>query len=355
MKIAITSDIHNHYFKDFDRLTKDGRSFRLSLYEKSLWFVWEYCKKNGINYWVDAGDFFHSRESITLPVLDMVGNFFSECEEKESKSGKIFKYFLKGNHDTNNKVGDITSLSILSKYGKVIKNTSLEGISLANSMSCFIKFIPWGKEDFVEQVNNSKSNLVIAHRMLKGSKVNNTILDGESLKGLDYSKFDNIFCGHVHEYQKIQDNVYYVGSLVGNNFNDKDQDKGFIVYNFETKNFEKIKNPYSPNYKVINFENLEELKHYQEVVLSTDTCFEVANFYDFRVKLKIGEELPKINGSDLNIRITNLRENKGENRIDFDDILTPESLLKKHKKMNNLNESVYKVGEEILKECLIQI
>jgi len=343
MKIVLTADIHNHQFKNFDKLTENGRSLRLSLYEKSLWYVWEYCKLNGINYWIDAGDFFHSRESISLPVLDMVGRFFQECELKEETSGKILKYFLKGNHDINNRIGDITSLNILSQYGKVIKNSCVEEISLFDHSNYYIRFIPWDEKiNFVKEINKSRSNLVIGHRMIKGSKANNVIFNGESLEGLDYSKFDNIFCGHVHQHQKVQDNVYYIGNLVSNNFNDVDQEKGFIVYDFLEKTFEKVKNPYSPIFKdvIINSkEQLNEIKIKENEFLNIKFDLKNLNILD-----DLPEELKNV------CKFTVLYKQKEENRIDEQDLLTPESLFDKYCSLNDINSDISKIGKEILLE-----
>lgn len=346
MKIVITSDQHWHLFKEFDHLTENGKSYRLSLYEKTHNFVRNYMQENGIINWVDAGDIFHSRESISVQVLDAIGKQLSH-----TKAIGIKQIFLKGNHDVSNKSGSVTSLNILSEYGEIIDKRCSMDLRFLDGVGASIHFIPWDESiDFVETVNKVKTNIIIAHRMLKGAKVNNTILEGESLEGLDYSKFDNVFCGHVHEFQKIQDNVYYVGSLISNNFNDKNQDKGFIVYDFNTKTFERVENPYSPKYKIINFESSEQLRDYK--MRDMDPEIQKTIFYDFRIKLKKGEELPKIDEENLNFRITVINENKLENRLDFDDLLTPESLLQKYKKMNNLEENIYNVGKRILEECL---
>jgi hypothetical protein len=333
-------------FKDFDRLTSDGRSYRLSLYEESLNFVWNYCKVNGVHNWIDAGDMFHSRESISLPVLDMVGKIFNGFEKSELCSGKISKYFLKGNHDIYNKVGNITSLNILSQYGTVItKNCTLNlNIQGANSL---IKFIPWSeKQDFVEQVNKDNSNLVISHRMLQGAKHNGIVLDGESLESLDVSKFDYAFIGHVHEYQKVKDNIYYIGSLVSNNFNDKSQEKGFIVYDFNQKSFERVINPFSPKYIVKKIKSLEEYNNFINNLKQDDS-----EFYDIRFELKEGEKIPEFEQTN-NIRISISKTDSVENRLENANLLTPQLLLEKYKEMNSLEEETYKIGKEILSEIL---
>ena len=278
MKSIITSDQHWHSFKEFDRLTDEGKSYRLSLYEKSHEFIRQYCQKNGITSWIDAGDIFHSRESISLPVLDAIGR-----QLNHSKSIGIDMIFLMGNHDTHNKSGNITSLNVLSQYGAVITKRC---ISKLNSIdSPLVHFIPWDESiQFVNSINeNEKTSLVVSHRMLKGAKSNNIILDGESLEGLDDSKFDCALIGHVHEYQKIQDKVYYIGSLISNNFNDKNQDKGFLVYDFELKKFERITNPHSPKYVPIKISTQKEFDDIKQEMKSSPE-----KFFDIRYEVQDG-------------------------------------------------------------------
>jgi DNA repair exonuclease SbcCD nuclease subunit len=347
MKILLTSDQHWHVFKDFDRLTKDGKSYRLSLYERTHEFIRAYCDKNKIKHWVDAGDMFHSRESISVPVLDLMGK-----QLKYNKLSGIKQFFLKGNHDTSNKSGDISSLNILSEYGEVINERSVVDLNLMDGVESYVHFIPWDNNlNFVEEINKVKTNLVIAHRMIEGSHSNKITLDGESLSGLNYSQFDYIFMGHVHEYQKINDKTFYIGSLISNNFNDKDQEKGFLVYDFNTKTFERVMNPYSPKYKVLKAETIEDINKCKELIES-DKSGE-PNFYDLRVELREGEDLSKLSEIKINnARMTITKKSKDENRIVDANLLTPQMLLEKFKEMNKLDDDIYNVGKEILSEIL---
>jgi DNA repair exonuclease SbcCD nuclease subunit len=231
MKICITSDQHWHIFKEFDRLTSDGLSFRLSLYEKSLNYVHEYCVINNISTWIDAGDLFHSRESISIPVLDALSRTLNRFKMQEENTCSIKKFFLMGNHDTYNKIGNITSLHFLEQYGEVITEDCILNLEQFNFPPKLVHFIPWDeKTSFVDLINkNEKTNLVIAHRMLNGAKNGNFILQGENILDLDLNKFDYAFIGHVHGHQRINDKICYIGSLISNNFNDVDQEKGFLI------------------------------------------------------------------------------------------------------------------------------
>lgn len=338
MRIAITSDQHWHDYKEFSRLQEDGSSFRLSLYRKSLLFVDNYCKNNRIKTIIDAGDVFHSRENISTDVLDLLGQTLSEIETK--------MYFLKGNHDTGNKRGNVSTLNILSEFGTVINENKIISIDSNGCYSdeCLINFIPWNDNDnFVDCVNNNqKVNIVIAHRMLKGAKSNNIILDGESISGLNKDKFDCAFIGHVHEYQKLEEKIYYIGSLTANNFNDIDQEKGFIVYDTVKKTFERIKNPFSPIYKKIKISSKEDIEKLGKPNEN--------EFWDLRVDIEKIDDFVDINIP--NVRVTAVKSNFDEKRIDDSDLLTPQLLLSKFCDLDKTTEKRKNIGMKILEECL---
>lgn len=341
MKSITTSDQHWHNFKEFDRLTNEGKSYRLSLYEKSHEFIRQYCLDNNIKIWFDAGDIFHSRESISLPVLDALGR-----QLQLTKDAGIKLVFVMGNHDTHNKSGNITSLNILSEYGQIV--TKKEIISFEK---CSILCIPWNETtSFVNEVNSLSDfgnvNLILSHRMLKGAKSNNIILDGESLEGLDDSRFDCALIGHVHEYQKIQDKVYYIGSLISNNFNDKNQDKGFLVYDFELKKFERITNPHSPKYVPIKISTQKEFDDIKQEMKSSPE-----KFFDIRYEVQDGQETPNFEGAD-NIRISITKQSNSEMRLKDANLLTPEILLKQYQEIADIPDDIFEIGQKILLECM---
>lgn len=348
MRILISSDQHWHCWTEFDKLTSDGKSFRLSLYEKTHEYIRDYCKKNDILHWIDAGDIFHSREGISSPVLDALGK-----QLHQSKDVGIKMYFLKGNHDIHNRVGNITSLNILSQYGKVINEQQVYNLTTQFPGGCTmesvkINFIPWDENiNFTNVINKcEKTNIVVAHRMIKGAELHGTILDGESIKGLDCQKFDMAFIGHVHERQYINGKMMYIGNLVNSNFGEKERG-GFLVYDTIEKTTEEIQNPFSPLfikkdiYKISDITNCETNAFYDFKILSNST--EETE----EITKKLSELKDKANG----IRISITKHIVAENRIDNSLTLTPENLLNQYAKINDLNEDILNIGKQILKEC----
>lgn len=344
MKIVITSDIHWHNFKEFDKLNEDGNSCRLLLYQKSMLFVRDYCNQNNIKHWIDAGDIFHSRDSINTEVLDLLGKTLDQIQG-------INLYFLKGNHDTGNRRGSVSTLNILSKHGKVINDNHIEeikltcAISLSIGYSIFIHFIPWDENSLlVDLINNGpKSDIVIAHRMIDKTKWRGALLSGESIDKLDMSKFDYAFIGHVHEKQQINEKMMYIGNLVSSGFGDTHRGS-FLVYDTQEKKIEVIENPHSPLFIKKEIRKIEDLVDYK-----------INAFYEFKIISNDTAEIEKIINKILTwkdklagMRVSVIKQLVAENRIDTTQSLTPENLLDQYIALNKLDEVQSKIGKEIL-------
>lgn len=340
MKIVLTSDIHWHDFKEFNKLNDDGSNFRLSLYRDSMLFVKDYCVKNGIEHWLDAGDIFHSRDSISTEVLDMLGKTLEDI------SMFVKLWFLKGNHDTSNRKGNITTLNILSKYGNIINERCIVPINGIDGPH--VHFIPWDENiTFKDSINNNeKVDFIVGHRMLNGSTVRGVPIDGETIKNIDETKFKQAFIGHVHEPQKLTTKIQYIGNLICSNFGEN-WEGSFLVYDTEADNIERIKNPYSPKFIKTNIEKIEDIPE----------KIEKNAFYEIKIVSNDTKELEKINENLIEkkdefagVRTISLKKIQQENRVDTTQILTPENLLEQYIKLNDLNEDIANIGREILKE-----
>lgn len=349
MKLAIISDCHWHSYKDFDSLNKDGISSRLSLYYKSLDFVRKTCISQGIRDLINLGDMFESRDQISIPVLHMISKSMNEI-----KASGIKQYFLSGNHDTWNRNGSIHSLLMLSEYGFVITEptilTILQEGNKENSVKC--NFLPWTeKEEFRTQVKNSEPcDLVFTHRMFADSVMPSglTMIKGDLCKHLDHTKYKQIFAGHVHSFQKIGEDAYYVGSLLAHSFHDKNSEKGFIIYDSETNTFEFIKNPFSPMFKQVTINTIEEL---DKVKLEIASSKEENIFYDLKIKLKDKTQIENLKNCGLeNTRVSIVSENVTNVRMKDACLLSPETLLTQYCTLNSIDKDIMIVGQKILGE-----
>jgi len=341
MKVVISSDCHWHLFKDFDRILSDGSSSRLSLFVKSFDYLTDYCKTNNISHWIHAGDFFNSRESISAPVLHALGEVMSR-----SADAGIKHYFLKGNHDIWNKSGTVSSIPILSGYGKVYLTPLTEMIG-----DLKVNFIPWSEGNLMQTISDMPvCDLAITHATFFGAKLyseSEIFLDtGIDVKYLNFSKFKYLFSGHIHLHQKLHEQVYYVGSLMSHSFKDKNAKKGFIVYD-SAGSFEFVENPHSPKFIQKVFNSLEEYKEYAK----TFKC-EYNEFYDLRLMVKDNVSYSSLKDSlpETNTKISIVKDfDSSVSRLSKEDPTNPEFLIEKYSKDKGLTERLKNVALEYVK------
>jgi len=343
MKIAITADEHAHIFHDFDTVSSEGHSNRLLLFYKSLDFVRQYCVANSIASVVHLGDMFESRKQISIPVL-----YFVSKAMDEYKLSNIKQYWLKGNHDSWDREGTVTSISILSGYGKVVIDPT---VVLIDGVKC--NFLPWTEfTDFRTQLKNSEpSDLVFTHRMFAGAELDNSTImsKGDLCDHLDHSKYKFIFSGDVHLHQKIGKDAYYVGSLLAHSFKDKPVDRGFLVYDSETNTFEFVKNPFSPVFKKVVIKNAEDVKVLEESIKSDSENV----FYDIKLSFKDKAELQSMKDHKIpNARFSLVPDVKTSVRIEDATSLTPEKLLETYCGMSKIDKTTKDVGLKILEQVM---
>jgi len=342
MKVVISADEHLHAFKEFDKVLKDGKSFRLSLYEQSFRYVKDYMLSNNIKYWLHGGDFFHSKESISVPVLDVIGSLLLEI-----KDAGIEQVFLKGNHDIWSKDGKISSLDILTAYGEIIENVCVKTYG-----DLKVLFIPWDENVITQDLINEHEevDIVIGHRMIAGAVMDGAYIakNGETLDFIDNTKFKQMFLGHIHRRQQLKDNVQYIGSLLAHTFKDRGSQHGFIVYDTDTNESNFILNPHSPNFETLEVTTLDEMKEVQQKLTKNPNFF-------WNIKAKINSDFSIDSVKSLNLgnsRISYSAPSVNESRLKDADSLAPEDLLQKYIILNDLDDSVVQKGKTIIKHVV---
>jgi DNA repair exonuclease SbcCD nuclease subunit len=329
MKFLITADFHFHHFKEFDRLLEDGTSLRLDLYKKTFKYLSEYCKENNIKHWFDLGDIFHSRESISVDVLDVLG----ECLGYMRSAG-VEMHFVTGNHDQGNKSCDVATNKILSAFGKIYSEDSVVKIQDVNFL-----IYPWKNEpaNFNNHEKLSGKTVLLGHKSIKGSMYLGNQLDGDVF---DAQTFDWAFFGHIHQAQSISDKAFYVGSTMANNFGERDSHHGFVVYDSDSNVPEFRANPWTPTF-VQHELSLKDFEIFCKIPQEPTTFAEV--------KVKLDSNDAFITPENLvNIRVTPIYPEQCESRLSEQDVLSPENLVKKLAEIDKISPEVKSIGLKIL-------
>ena len=210
------------------------RPERLADCEKVLEAVKEtalkYQKKGEVTI-VNGGDTFNTRGLIRTVCFDRLYHHYSEWAKLGLKQNIIV-----GNHDQEDKEGDIHPMRIFSTFEGwhvIDKPTNIDDIV----------YFPYIEKKDVKAAIDSvstkrKKAIAITHWGFIGANRNDTNIDKDGIPTEWMSKFFRVFSGHYHYRNdlmlKALSNIQYIGSPLQQNFGEMSQEKGILVYCIDT-------------------------------------------------------------------------------------------------------------------------
>ena len=232
MKIAVISDIHfgvNYGKGDYQNYQRD--------YFRDFWVSLDQHQCNTIFF---LGDFFHHRRMVNFDTVQLA----VECWFKPAMDRGTQIYMLVGNHDVFYKsTNDLNSLDLLCWNKNITVISEPTTIDVSGHKYCFL---PWinaeNKQRAFDELEKTPASIVLSHLELQ--------LDNPHIHGqmeLDrLAKFHTVFSGHFHT-PALKDitgcRLQYLGSPYEMTWNDYGiQDRGFYIFDTESKNYELIKN-----------------------------------------------------------------------------------------------------------------
>ncbi len=254
-KILIFSDLHIFPHKKSYKRLQDA----LDVLE---WILKTAIEKDIKNI-ICCGDLFHHRQQIDIITYQKTFEIFEKYKD-------LNVYLLLGNHDLwGYEKLDISSVIPLSG----LKNITVIKEPCSYSIDGFeFGFLPYTHnpiEDLKKIKLKNDFKVLFGHIAVNGAILNKlagTIAevsiehDGEMTK-VDaeiFSKYNQVFLGHYHAEQKLNDRVEYVGSPLELNFGEAFQQKHIIVYDLITKEKEYVVNNFSPKHLIINKDNIND-------------------------------------------------------------------------------------------------
>lgn len=229
--------------------------------EKIIQVLVDYVQKIKPTFVVILGDTLHTNETIKMMPFKKA----TEMIEKVSKHTDV--YLLIGNHDFFNESQYLTDNHpfFVHKYIKnvfVIDKPTMRKYS--NLTFCFMPYVQKGM--FTKTLNNCvpdwlDSDCIFAHQEFKGCKMGAFISEGEEWSS------DNplVVCGHIHEHQILEPNIFYTGSAMQHGDADN-QRKHIYHFIFEKENddlvytFNRLNNGILPKKKiVVKYEDIHDL------------------------------------------------------------------------------------------------
>ena len=253
--------------------------------DKRIWFITDthLGVRNNSNEWIDSireyffdwffplvrknykpgdvlfhlGDFFDSRQSLNLKVL----NLGIEIAEELSVIFKDGVYIILGNHDvwgkTSNDVNSLKSIKWIPRINIIEEPQTL------NILDKSFLLMPWRKDheeesQFLEQAN--PHDVLCCHADIRGLKFNKftRVETGASVE--EFDKFKKVYSGHIHYAQK-SGNINMLGSPYEITRSDMDNQKGITLLNVSDLKETYFPNDFSPKFKRFYFTDILESTH----------------------------------------------------------------------------------------------
>ena len=224
----------------------DGRKGSQAFWEFFLKFYndvfFPTLEKNNIKILFDLGDTFDNRKAIDFLAWDRIKkNYYDRLHEMG-----IQVHMIVGNHTAyyknTNRVNTPTLL--LDCYDNI---TIYDEICDIDVLGNTITMVPWINSEnqfkVMNNLENTKSEVLMGHLEINGFEAHpGHMFEG----GLDrdiFSKFTRVYSGHFH-HKSRSDNIYYLGNPYEMTWSDYNEERGFHLYNLDSRKLEFIRNPY---------------------------------------------------------------------------------------------------------------
>lgn len=243
MKIAILNDTHCGIRNSSEVFLNNAADFYTEVFFPE-------CEKRGIKQIVHLGDYYDHRKFVNFKALNHNRKVFLD----RMRSLGMQMDIIPGNHDTYYKnTNDLNSLKeLLGHYMNevhiIMEPTVMEYGSLKMAL------LPWinteNYQSSLQFIKDCKADWLGGHLELGGFEVMRGL---ESSHGMDhklFDKFELVMSGHYHASSR-KDNIWYLGSQMEFFWSDAHDPKYFHVVDTETREVEKIQNPYTLFEKVV--------------------------------------------------------------------------------------------------------
>jgi len=236
-KIICIGDVHASGFND-DPIVENLPE-RLHYIKKTLNYIADYGKKNGITEYVMLGDLIHDKTIIYNVAQSMLYEFFNEHKDCRF-------VIISGNHDLSS-TGE-NQKSAIEVFGS-LPNVKVCIDKPCESESISALFVPF-TNDFLTRIKDYKDKrfkFLFAHLGLNEAVLQSGLSRVDKLRLNQIGNFKTAILGHYHKPQNFSNgvtDVWYAGSIIPRDWNDKNEEKRFLVLDVETSEVESV--PLSP-------------------------------------------------------------------------------------------------------------
>ena len=248
MKIALITDTHFGARNDNTSLQKYFVKFLDNIFFPYLW-------DSQIDTVIHLGDLVDKRKNISYLTLNSVRKEFIERLANDG----VKTHFIVGNHDTYYKnTNQINSINEL--FAGVPDITVYDKATTIDFDGVGICMLPWLCQDNLEEsmkhVEETSAQIAMAHLELTGFNMQKGIVCYDGYNKKDFQKFDIVMSGHFH-YKSDDGHIYYLGNPFEMMWSDYGVQKGFHIFDTDTRGLEFIENPYKMFHR-INYDDSDK-------------------------------------------------------------------------------------------------
>ena len=254
MKICILGDSH---------FAARGDSLDFQKYFKRFYneVFFHYLKVNDIKSIFQMGDLFDRRKFINFNTLHLCREyFFDRCQILGIKV-----YTLLGNHDiTFKNTLEINSTGLLlNEYENIEYYDSFETVEFDGVL---IDVVPWicdeNEKEIFQNIKESKAQICFGHFEIAGFEMDKGNVCDHGLDKKILSKYDIVLSGHFH-HKSTNDNITYVGTPYEMTWSDHNDQKGFHIFDTNTREMTFVKNPFTMFNKLIYDDGQTDFEHWK--------------------------------------------------------------------------------------------
>jgi DNA repair exonuclease SbcCD nuclease subunit len=237
MKIALITDTHFG-------ARNDNLAFNDYFYKFWEETFFPYIEEHGIDTVIHLGDVMDRRKFVSYKIA----KDFRERFLQRFIDNQIRVHMMVGNHDTFYKnTNDVNSLSELVE-GRHSNICVYKGATTVEFDGTPICFLPWiCSDNYAETMNHikgTKAQVAMGHLEINGFEMHAGHFAENGYDKAFLNKFDTVFSGHFHK-KSDDGHVYYLGNTYQMTWSDSGCPKGFHIFDTETRELERILNPFT--------------------------------------------------------------------------------------------------------------
>ena len=306
MKIAILNDTHCGIRNSSEVFLDNAATFYQDVFFPE-------CEKQGIDQIVHLGDYYDHRKFINFKALNHNRkHFLNELRERGMKMD-----IIPGNHDTYFKnTNELNSLKeclghYMNEIHIIMEPTVMEYGSLKMAL------LPWICQDNYDKsmnfIRECKADWLGGHLELANFEMQRGVLQPHGMNHKLFEKFEMVMSGHYHVASQ-KDNIWYLGSQMEFFWSDAGDKKYFHIVDTETREVQKIRNPYTLFEKIVYNDEKVDYNNYdvshldnkfvKVVIIKKEDSFTFDRFID-RIQnqsihdLKIAENFSEFLGQNV--------------------------------------------------------